>query len=116
MNDKLFNMPQGVLLKDVDRDYEGDAPEERIERMLTFKVGEYEGKDLLADMYAGQKKKTGQNIVYNMDGDKAYVDGERENSEKYFNIPSNIIEDMEKISDDYITLAAKAEKGTKEID
>lgn len=107
MNDKLFDMPQGVLLKDVDRDYEGDAPEERIERMLTFKVGEYEGKDLLADMYAGQNKETGQNIVYNIDGDKAYIDGDKD---KLFNIPSDVIRDTEEISDMYITLAANAEK------
>lgn len=106
-NDLIFDMPMGIELKDIDHDYEGDDPAKRIEEMLTFKVGEKDGKDLLADMYAGQNRETGENIVYNMDGDKAYIDGDRT---KLFDIPSDVIKDMEEISDKHITLAANAEK------
>ena len=106
-NDLIFDMPMGIELKDIDHEYRSGDHADRYEEMLTFKVGEKDGKDLLADMYAGQNIETGENIVYNMDGDKAYIDGDKD---KLFNIPSDVIRNMEEISDKHITLAANAEK------
>lgn len=115
MQDKIFFAPNDVLLSDVDTEYDGDVPNERYERMITFKVGEFEGENLYADMYAGQDKGTGNNIVYNMDGDKAYLGNDRD---RLFDMPSDLVKELESKSDDYITLAAKAEKekDNKEID
>jgi len=105
--EQIFNMPTGVELKGIDHEYSSGDHADRYEEMLTFKVGEKDGKDLLADMYAGQNIETGENIVYNMDGDKAYIDGDRD---KQFDIPSDVIRNMEEISDKHITLVAEAEK------
>jgi len=93
----------GVELKSSDCSYESDMHDQRTEAIYTFKVGEVDGKDLLADMYAGRNLETGENIVYNMDGDMAYAADDRDTK---FPIPSEVLADMEKLSTAHIEAAA----------
>lgn len=102
-NEKLFSMPLGVELKSSDYSYESDMHDQRTEAIYTFKVGEVDGKDLLADMYAGRNLETGENIIYNMDGDMAYAADDRDTK---FPIPSEVLADMEKLSTAHIEAAA----------